>query len=140
MIYGEAFIDNQAHMQLVLNYPDGSKRKPITVADKSEAERWVYFYNRTYIKDTLTHWLGQRMNVFAHVNDNGRANTAEILRSRVNKYKNTSLHQVCQLIVDSETIIGQVAPGEKSRHFKTYELLIIPIIRFCREMKGLDNG
>ncbi|MHB8209176.1 hypothetical protein [Mucilaginibacter sp.] len=137
MIFAEAIVTkNEPGLRLVVNYPDGHKVNASAV-NEGEAKRLVYFYNRLYISDTLTHWLNQRKNVFTHVND-PRSADAEVLISQVRNYSKTSLKQLCELVIKKEQAISGIAPGTKSRHYGNYERLIIPIIRFCKQMKGIE--
>jgi hypothetical protein len=137
MIYAEATPINQTHLSLVLNYPDGRKNEPVTV-NSGEALRLIYFYNRLYITDTLIHWFTQRYNAYLHVNDTRRFQ-ADMLAEQVGKYRKASLHQLCQWVIDSEDKICKVAPGTQSRYYNTYQKLIIPIMKFSKEMKGIES-
>ncbi|MDB4919473.1 hypothetical protein [Mucilaginibacter sp.] len=140
MIIAEAQPLDLFHLRLVFTGPDGFKKEPVTVADKSEAIRLVYFYNRLYVADTLKGWLRERYNVFMHINDFARADMANELTSLIDRFSKASLHQVCQLVIDQQRNLNYIAPRETSRYYKKYAELIIPITLFCQEMKGVPQA
>ncbi|WP_295711275.1 hypothetical protein [Mucilaginibacter sp.] len=139
MIYAEATPLAENHLRLVINYPDGSQKTPVTVADASEARRLVYFYNRQYIKQMFKEWLAQRVNAFKHsdVADSARINTSAMLLVAIEKHSN-GLHVLCRLIVGKTANIKTLAPRDQSRHYKKYQDIIIPILKFCHEMEGKE--
>jgi hypothetical protein len=136
MITAEAQPLDQSHLRLVFTGPSGFKKEPVTVADKGEAIRVVYFYNRQYICDTLRGWLFQRRNVFNHVDDLSRVTMVDQLVNSINRYSQVSLRQLCQFVVQQEQNIIYLAPGVTSRYYKKYYQVILPLIADCHEVKG----
>jgi len=139
MIHAEASYIDQSHLRLVFVWPDGQTRDSVVVNDKKEAFRLVYFHNRLYIVVTLRMWLNGRMNVYQHVGDFQRVNEAVQLIHFLDDHCKTSLKFVTRSICDREAIIRHLAPGEKSKYYKTFESVIVPILIFCCEMQGTEQ-
>ncbi|MDB4920775.1 MAG: hypothetical protein JWQ54_2758 [Mucilaginibacter sp.] len=131
---------SQFPLQLVLTGPKSFKQVTVTVADKSEAIRAIYFYNRLYICETFITWLNARANVFKHVNEEARAELAEAFARVFNEDRKASLDYMCELILLNQRVIKLLAPKEDSDYYKKYAKEIIPIVTFCQSMKGVPRA
>lgn len=108
----------------------------ITVANEADGLRYCYFWSRLYITEKVISFLNQRGKAFQLANNSRVQQAAYDLATRIQTCQLVSLHSICQLVFDNEKLIEFLAPRKGSDQYKYYSNTILPILEFCREMKG----
>lgn len=130
-------------IRIVFSIPSYAKNIVIEeecAVNAADAKRRLYFRLRRYITETLKAWLMQRWYAIASNKTTDRytekLNAIQILINQLNTYQQASHRRVVDLVCRQRSKIELISPGEKSRYRDHYIKIILPILKYCREMNG----
>ena len=93
----------------------------------AEVKRMVYFKNRAYIYQTLKSWLLQR----AHALPTNDAQGVIAEKIYELETKKGSYYSLCSYVQKNSSTLKRIAPGTKSRFYKHYKTVILPLLNDC---------
>jgi hypothetical protein len=128
-------------LKVVFSTPEADRIKyePTIVSSYSEANRQMYFRNRDYIYRHILNFLKQRQYALTVSKFHAQVRATERIITNLHVFSESSYANLCRFIHNNEGAIKELAPGEKSKHFKHYNNIIEPILIFCRPYKMQNN-
>jgi len=121
---------------LIIEFSDGKgeyKDHPAfftPVRDRTDLLKRLYFKNRMYICDTLNSFLNQRLHALPDCKVK-----IEILQVQIDRGRNYTYEELCQLVANKMKDFNSIAPGEKSRFNNHFKTVIIPILTECDNVR-----
>lgn len=119
---------------LQTNEAVGGKKQTVTAQTRDAALRVAYFWYRLYVYEKLTAWVHQRIYAIEFSHDPTRLAACSKLLEQLENHRQASLDALALMVCRQQEKIEAIAPQAKSKHYKIYQHIVLPIVAFCKSI------